>query len=51
MTKKKQPTAASQTRKWFFPTLRKTVVAATYEEALTLATRQKKEREEGDDER
>lgn len=47
-TKKNKPVEA--TRKWFFPTLGKTVSAATYEEALALAT-EEKEREEGDDQR
>lgn len=47
MATKKKPVEA--TRKWFFPTLGKTVSAATYEEALKLATAEQKEREEGDD--
>jgi len=47
MTKKKDKPAEA-TRQWFFPTLGKTVSAATYEEALALAQAEEKEREEGD---
>ena len=46
MTKKiDQP--AEATREWYFPTLGKTVSAASYEEALTLAQANEKE-EDGD---
>jgi len=43
-TKKKK--SAEATPQWYFPTLGKTVSAATYEEALALAT-EEKEQEEG----
>lgn len=44
----KKKTTAEATREWFFPTLGKTVSADTYEDAVTLATAEEKEREEGD---
>lgn len=44
--KKNKPVEA--TREWFFPTLGKTVSAATYEEALTLVEAEEEEREAGD---
>lgn len=45
----KKKKAVEATREWFFPTLGKSVSAATYEEALALTTVTEKEREEGDD--
>lgn len=44
---KKKDTPAEATRDWFFPTLGKTVSAATREEAVTLAKAEEEE-EEGD---
>ena len=42
---KKKKKSAEATRKWFFPTLGKTVSAATYEEALTIAIGEEKPQE------
>lgn len=44
----KKKTTAEATREWFFPTLGKTVSAATYEEAIASLEVEEKEREEGD---